>query len=70
MAPTRGNSLGWSGESSTATRRSEFEHDGWGIVKEMNREGVKVSKVDASRAIKGLLTQLHCNDLFVIVCYC
>lgn len=39
-------------------------------MKEMKREGVKVSKVDASRAIKGLLTQLCCNDLFVIVCYC
>lgn len=35
-------------------------------MKEMKREGIKVSKVDASRAIKGLLAQLRCNDLFVI----
>jgi len=46
----------WSGESRTATRMSEFECEevglglglGLGRVNVMNREGVRVSKVDAS----------------------
>lgn len=59
MAATRGVSVSWSGESRTATRRGESERVGWGIVKEMKREGVKVSKVDASKAITHYLLVLN-----------
>lgn len=63
MAPTRGESVGWIGESSTATRRGESEHVGWGIVKEMKREGVMLSKVDASRAITHVYTTLLLSSI-------
>lgn len=52
MAATRGDSVGWMGESRTATRRSELgSFDGWGKVKVMKRDGVKVSKVVGSSAM-------------------
>ena len=52
MAATRADSVGWMGESRTATRRSEMgSFDGWGKVKVMKRDRVKVSKVVGSSAM-------------------
>lgn len=64
MAATRGDSGVGIGESRTATRSSESERVGLGIVKEMNREGLMVSKVATSSAIARAIDLLHLDLLF------